>query len=182
MTPAHIFYSAAVSLCAVGAAIDLRTETIPNWLTLPALAMAPVAHFAVGWALGGGPLAGLTAAGFALLGAIVAVAPPAALYAVGAMFGGDLKLLAAVGAILQPSLAFEAVIYTFVAGAFLSILHMAFRGKLGQVLRNSFDIAMNPFRAKEQRRVIEREKLAFSRFGPAIFIGVATAVALAWAA
>ena len=165
----------------MGAAIDLRTGQIPNFLTLTPLALAPLAHFLSAYeALG--PMAGLYAFGGSLLGALVAVALPSVLYAAGAMFGGDLKLLAAVGALVMPSLALEAVLYTFVAGALLSLLHMAWIGKLRIVLRNSFDIAMNPFRDPADKRVIDPEKLTFSRFGPAIFVGVTVACALAWRA
>ncbi len=98
------------------------------------------------------------------------------------MFGGDVKLLAAVGALLIPKLALEAVLFTFAAGALLSILHMAWIGNLRIVLGNCYHIAMNPIRRAADKRVVAPEKLTFSRFGPAIFVGVTIACALAWRA
>ena len=77
---------AALVLAAI---TDLRSQRIPNWLSLPLAAVGLVVHsFAVGGEGIAFAAAGL-AAGFALL---------IPFYALGGMGAGDVKLLAAVGA------------------------------------------------------------------------------------
>ncbi|MGH9518346.1 MAG: prepilin peptidase, partial [Terriglobales bacterium] len=72
----------------VAALWDLRTRTIPRWLTLPALGAGLVWHAAAG-----GFFSALAAAGLGLgLGLL--------LLSLGAFGGGDAKWLAALGALL----------------------------------------------------------------------------------
>ncbi len=91
MEPVMVVALAVVLAIAIGT--DLRSSRIPNWLTFSAMGFALAGH---AW-LGGIPavmfgLAGL-AAGFGLF-----VIP----YASGGIGAGDVKLMAAIGAIIGP--------------------------------------------------------------------------------
>jgi prepilin peptidase CpaA len=85
---------------------DTRRGMIPNRLTFPAIALAVALHgLAGGWAGVGNAAVG-AAAGLGLL-----IVP----FLVGGMGAGDVKLMAALGALVGPA----AVLSTFVFSAFL---------------------------------------------------------------
>ena len=95
------FLIAAVLVAAVAAWFDWRTGEMPNAVTLLPLAAAPIAHGVLAAAYGGGFQAAVQAAGLSVLGAAVLVLVPAALYRAGAIGGGDVKLFAALGALMR---------------------------------------------------------------------------------
>src|SRR5713101_8313019 len=72
---------------------DLRSSRIPNWLTFPTMGFALVAHV---W------MDGLQGAIFSLLGLWAGLGLFLILYISGSIGAGDVKLMAAVGAILGP--------------------------------------------------------------------------------
>jgi prepilin peptidase CpaA len=72
---------------------DLRSRVIPNWISIAAIAGALVYH-----AFRHGPFGLATAAGGTLLGFAVFLV----FYLLGGMGGGDVKLMAAFGALLGP--------------------------------------------------------------------------------
>jgi prepilin peptidase CpaA len=164
------FVLGAVIVSAVAAWTDFRTGFIPNWLTVGSLAAAIVLHFIVGWRYGGFGV-GATEAGFSIAGAVFCSIGPGVLYMAGGMGGGDLKLFAAMGALLQPLLGIETEAYGLLAGAIIALANMAYRGTLLRTLGSSFSLVFNPMRARENRREIPREALTWFRLGPSIFIG-----------
>lgn len=167
---------AASALLALGASAaaaisDLRTGHIPNGLTLPLFALGPgVAAYEAH--ARGAPLA--PAALASLLGVVVCGAVPYLLFRLGGMFGGDVKLLAGLGAVLGPMLGLEAELDAFVAAALFALGRMAFRGQLFAVLGRSARLAMRAV-SKESEPVPE-ELMTVMRFGPAAFVGVVVAV------
>lgn len=179
MTAVQAFLVAAVVVSAVSAWYDWRTGHIPNWTTLGALAAAPLLHAGVGLSAAGGRGA-LDAVGFSVLGALLASVVPLLLYRAGAIGGGDVKLLAAVGALCRPLIGIEAEFYGFFAAALLAPARLAWEGKLFRVLGNTVALALNPFLPKERRREITPEMMTSMRFGPAIFVGVLVAAVLNW--
>jgi prepilin peptidase CpaA len=54
------------------------------------------------------------------------------------MGGGDLKLFAAIGALLQPLLGIEAEAYALFTAAIIALANLAYRGSLFRVLGSSF--------------------------------------------
>jgi prepilin peptidase CpaA len=72
---------------------DLRSSRIPNWLTFPAMGVALVGHAGLG---------GLPGALFSLAGLGAGLGLFLILYVTGSIGAGDVKLMAAVGAILGP--------------------------------------------------------------------------------
>ena len=98
MTYLHVLYAVAVSVTLVATVTDFRTGLIPNWLTLPALVLGVVAH-----AIGSGGRGAL----FAGLGVLICGATPLLFHRLGAMGGGDVKLFAALGALVGPGMGLE---------------------------------------------------------------------------
>jgi prepilin peptidase CpaA len=121
--------SSAVALLVSTAACitDLRSRRIPNVLTFGGAAAALGFHLVTG-----GP-AGLLQAGLGwVVGAAVFFIP----FALGGMGGGDIKLLAALGAWLGPIPALWMAAYTGMAGAIMAILVATAHGYLGKAVKN----------------------------------------------
>lgn len=71
----------------------------------------------------------MTEGAFSLMGAVVCAIVPALLYRQGAIGGGDLKLLAAVGSLLQVTMGVEAQMYAFFAGTLVAPARLAYEGQ-----------------------------------------------------
>ena len=118
-------------LVIAAAATDLRSRRIPNWLTLSGVC----AGILVNWALFGWP--GLRNA---LSGMMLGFGVYFVLYLLRAMGAGDVKLMAAVGAVLGPSDWFSVFIATAIAGGVLAIALMVWKGRVWETLHNTFFI------------------------------------------
>ena len=104
--------AAAVAIGGAAAVSDLATRRIPNVLTLGGVGLGVVMHAAMG--LVDGPVAALRAAAVALFGAVACAILPGLGFWRGEMGGGDVKLFAALGALLGPAVGFDAQAFTFV--------------------------------------------------------------------
>jgi prepilin peptidase CpaA len=111
-------------VCGAAAACDVRTGRIPNALTVSALG----AGLLLAAVRGGGELVGHAATA----GVLLALCLP--LFAAGALGGGDLKLLVAVGALLGPGAMPLALLLTCAAGVALALLQSVRQGVLLPVL------------------------------------------------
>lgn len=151
----------AVLALGLGAAVftDVRSRRIPNWLT------GAIAGAAFGLAFGGGPVTPVRA----LLGLVVGLALMLPGHIIGATGAGDVKLMAAVGAVVGPEVIFRAFLYSAVAGGVLAIVVALRRGRLGTTLKATTNLVTQPVHAK---RAIEASDRA-NRFayGPAIAVG-----------
>jgi prepilin peptidase CpaA len=110
---------------------DLRRRRIPNWLTGGALAVGLAGGFVLG-----GPSGGLSALAGATLG-LVMLLP---FYAAGGMGAGDVKLLAAVGALLGPEPLLSVAFYGALVGGLMSLVvlmrhHIVVQGALDAIGR-----------------------------------------------
>ncbi len=117
---------------------DLLWRRIPNLLTFPALGLAIALRIAFqGWV-------GL---GLALAGAFLAPTLLLVMHGGKGLGMGDLKLAAAIGAILGPALAVASMLLAAVAGGILGIVMML---KPGGALRNFISVISIglPFRKK----------------------------------
>ena len=190
MTIHNLFLSFATAVAIAGAWFDWRSGRraasgegmegeIPNALSFGVLAIAPLAHLAWG-AKAGGLAVGLEAAGFSVAGAFLCAFVPYLMWRAGAMGGGDVKLLAAIGAVCRPMVGIEAVFYAFAAAAVLAPARLAWEGKLLRTLGNTAALALNPLLPKAKRREIAPEAMTWFRFGPAIALGTAIAAFLHW--
>lgn len=179
MIGAHFFLVTAALIALVAAYIDYKTGHIPNWLTLPALCAAPVAHLFAAIITGHAGRA-IEAAGFSIAGAVLAALIPLLLYRANAIGGGDVKLLAALGALCMPMIGVEAEFYAFMAAALFAPARLLWQGKLLLTLKNTLAIITNPFRAAHKRREVTPEMMTSLRFGPAIFVGMFGAAFMQW--
>ena len=121
-------------LVVVAAFLDLRDRRIPNWLT----ASGMVAGLAINTYQYGS--VGLKNAA---LGLLVAFAIYTLLFALRAMGGGDVKLMAAVGAFTGAEAWLKIFLITSVVGGVIAIMTLLFRGgwkgtarNIGMILKN----------------------------------------------
>ncbi len=180
MTSHHLVLVAATAVTFVAAIFDWRKGEIPNWLTYGALVLAPIGHMAR--ALRGGAAMDIAAreGGFSIGGAIVCAIVPLMLYRQGAIGGGDIKLMAAIGAMLQTLLGIEAEMYGIVSAVLLAPAQLAYQGKLLSSIQNTFKIGLNFFLPKDKRSAVNESALTWFRLGPALFLGVAFTAYLRW--
>ena len=140
--------------------IDIRTRRIPNALT------ATMAG--VGFGLAASGLSGVSVlasvAGFALGFALMLPG-----HALGATGAGDVKLMAAVGAMVGPATVLTAFAFSAIAGGVLALTIAIRRRRLGATLAGTGKLIVVPTGAKQQIQ----SATASSRFayGPAIAIG-----------
>ena len=112
VTPADVVLF-GVGACAVYT--DLRSRRISNRLTYPAMVAGLILHaVAGGW---GGLASGA-------LGLLIGVALLLLPCAIGAMGGGDLKFLAAIGALQGPQFVLYTAIYTGLAGGVVAVVYL----------------------------------------------------------
>ena len=160
----------AVVAVGMGAAavIDLRTRRIPNILT------ATMAAVGIGLAAAGFGRVGL---GAALLGCLLGLAFMMPGHIFGATGAGDVKLLAAAGALLGPKDTIYAFLYTAIAGGVLALVVAVARRRLSQTLTSTSRLVSG----SEQARAEVESTSSDNRFAyaPAIAIGVVL-VALSW--
>lgn len=162
MTPIIVAAVASLVISAIAAVTDTRTGLIPNWLTYPPMVIAPLAH-----ALWGG----WSAVGASLLAIVLCGFMPYLLFRMGGMGGGDVKLFAALGAILGPRLGLQVEFYALLAGALISILMLAKQKRLGTLFRNTYQVAANMVRPASRRKEIKSDARDVLRLGAAIFVG-----------
>jgi prepilin peptidase CpaA len=164
----------AIATASLGAVTDHRTGHIPNWLTLGSLAAAPLIWFGA-VASSQGTTAGLTALGTSLAGAFVCALGPAILFWRGGVGGGDVKLLAALGAILGPRIGINAEFYGFVLAALYVPGRLAWEGKLLRVTWGALRSFLSPFVPAKSRTEPPPELSRRMRLGPAILVGTVIA-------
>lgn len=185
MLEAHHFLVFAVAVSAIAAWYDWRTGEIPDRVTLVPLGVAPLAHFASPL-LDGKPL--LTAAetmGFSIFGAILCGVVPLLVWKMSqghGMGGGDIKLLAALGAILRPLVGIEAEFCAILASLLIALAGLAYEGRLLRSISNTVALGLNPLLPSHRRRQISPDMLTRTRFGPAIFVGTFCAAFTHWRA
>jgi prepilin peptidase CpaA len=113
----------------IGAAVyDVRYRRIPNWLTVTGVLLGFAINFAIG-----PPEAGVV---FALQGFLVAFGIYMFLYILRAMGAGDVKLMAAVGALVGWERWFGIFLVTAIVGGAMAIVLVAARGRLKRTIFN----------------------------------------------
>jgi prepilin peptidase CpaA len=117
----------AVVVALLASVTDLRSRRIPNWLTFGAAAAAVVAQAAT---------TGLPGVGSAAAGWAVGLALFLPLFLLRGMGGGDVKLLAALGACLGPATAVWLALWSAVAGGVLALGVSVAHGYSRQAFQN----------------------------------------------
>ena len=121
----------ALSVATAGAVQDIRGGRIPNGLTYGGLLAALAAQFLMlGWpGLKGGLIGALAGGGIFYL-----------LFLVGGMGGGDVKLMAAVGAWAGTAQTVVVLIAAAIAGGILAVGLMVFHRQVRLILRNTVEL------------------------------------------
>ena len=124
MTSAHVII---IIVALAGCISDLRTRRIPNYLTFGAAALA------IGYALvtGGWPAAVFSTAGWAV--GLILFIPFFFLRGLG---GGDVKLLAALGAWFGPAGMLVLAFYTALAGGLMALVVVLINGYFSTAFKN----------------------------------------------
>lgn len=121
------------AMLAWAAVVDLRQRRIPNWLTLSIIASG-LAQSIVHPALSPAQSA---------LGLLCGFALTFVLFAMGALGGGDVKLLAGVGAWMGPAGVFVIFVAAAIVGMVMVIVQSIAQGRLRVLLRNSAVVAIS---------------------------------------
>jgi prepilin peptidase CpaA len=138
---------------------DMRTRRIPNWLT------AGIAAAGFGMAFGGGHVTPLQAA-FGMLAGLLLMLPG---HVIGATGAGDVKLMAAIGAVLGPATIVRVFLYTAVAGGVFALAVAVRRGRLQQTMFDTTRLVTAPAAARVVIKAADRAN-RFA-YGPAIAAG-----------
>jgi prepilin peptidase CpaA len=144
----------------VATVIDVRTRRIPNELT------AAMASLGMGLSVTG-------VSGLPLWGSILGFALGLALMMPGHLLGGtgagDVKLMAAIGAIVGPTLIVSAFLFTAIAGGVLAIAVAARRRRLAATFAGTRRLIAAPVGGREDIQMAPAAR-RFA-YGPAIAIG-----------
>lgn len=108
--------------------LDLKTRRIPNWLTVSAFGLALVIRIPMG----------TSAVLDGLLAAAIAFALALPVFALGGLGGGDVKLLATVGAFLGVDRLWGALFVAVLVGAVLAIVTVLRQKRAGETLANLY--------------------------------------------
>ena len=113
---------------------DLRTRRIPNVLTVAGMVAAPVL-----WALLAGPVVALAS----VVGGAIALVVGMTLFALGALGGGDAKLLVVTGAFLGPARLVSALLVIGITGGVLALAVALRRGHLLRTLARAWHLSLH---------------------------------------
>ena len=144
----------------VATAVDIRQRRIPNLLT-GSMAAVGIALAAAGWS---GVSVGASLAG--MVAGLLLMLPGHALGATGA---GDVKFMAAVGAVLGIHVIVNAFLFTALAGGVLAIVVAVRRRRLGATLSGTSRLIASPGGARQE--IQGAAKASRFAYGPAIAIG-----------
>ena len=156
----NVAFAALASGVLTATVVDIRSRRIPNLLT------ATMAGVGVGLAATGLSGVSLVASGAGFVLGVALMLPGHWLGATGA---GDVKLMAAVGAIVGPALVVSAFLFTAIAGGILALAVAFRRRRLGATLAGTGRLISAPSDARQELKAAGGS----SRFayGPAIAIG-----------
>ena len=156
----------ALAIALVAAVADLRTKRIPNWLTYGGIVSALVGRLTLlGWPGLKDGLEGMAAGASIFL----------LLFVLGGMGGGDVKLMAAVGAFSGMTQVATLLIAIAIAGGVMALIMALFRGRILLTLWNSLELARHHMtRGLQPHPVLNVREAHAMRlpFAPAIAAGV----------
>jgi prepilin peptidase CpaA len=162
----HYLLGGAITCVVVAAVIDVLTQKIPNWFTLPSALLGVILNFHLYGAKGlSSSLIGLIT-GFLLLFFV---------YRLGGMGAGDVKLLCAAGAFLGPKLVFYSFIWMALVGGVLALILVVYKKAFSQTLRNLKMLVLGWILrtpSKETNLTIKNQALIKLPYGVAIAMGV----------
>ncbi|HEX4136282.1 MAG TPA: prepilin peptidase [Bryobacteraceae bacterium] len=156
------------ALVAIAAIFDIRYRRIPNWLVLAGILVG------LGWNISSSGWSGLARASEGLGLGFILYFP---LYLLRARGAGDVKLLAAVGAVTGPWNCLWIFMLTAVLGGVIAVILLMFRGRVRQTFFNVGWIIRDilhlqaPYRSSEELDVTTTKGLRLPH-GAMIAVGV----------
>ena len=121
--------SVFIGVLVVALVTDLMKSKVYDWLTLPAIFVGFALHFL---------LAGIdTPLMYSILGAVAGGGIFWLFYVFDAVGGGDVKLMAAVGALMGFNFVFQALLLIAAAGALMALVVLIFRKRLKDGVKGS---------------------------------------------
>jgi prepilin peptidase CpaA len=127
-----LFAASALTCATVAACCDVKTRKIPNKLTVPCFLAGLLLHYYT---------QGFAGLGNSLAAAAIAFVIFLMFFLAGGMGGGDVKLIAAIGAITGLHLLPGVLVATALIGGVMAIAMVMTRGQMGTTLRNVVSIA-----------------------------------------
>lgn len=154
-----VFVLVLLVLCAYW---DLRYRRIPNWATLPGTALGlGMNGLFLGWQ-------GMKASG---LGLLVGFGALLVLFALGWMGGGDVKLMAAVGALKGYPFVVSALFYSLIVGVVIGVAMLIWNRKTLRTFRNLLFVIGSRVTRLVPKQDIDRKEAQKIPFGLAIVLG-----------
>jgi len=162
----------AAALVAAACVSDIRARRIPNWLTFSGVCAGLLLNSVLG---------GVAGAGRSLAGMLAGFGVYLLLYCLRAMGAGDVKLMAAIGAIVGPAGWFSIFLATSIAGGVLALGAVIYKSRLRETLWNVFFIVSElvqlraPFQRRSDLSVKDSRSLKMPH-GVAVAAGTAAAL------
>lgn len=147
---------------------ELKDNRIPNWLTVGALAVA----FLVGYMPGGLSLPS------SIMGFLVGFFFLFIFYMFGGMGGGDVKLMAAVGAFLGYPLVLNTLVYTAIFGGAMALLVLLWNRNFWHGFFQSLAMMFRLRKPEEEKTPEAEAKMGAVPYGIAIILGTLLTVFL----
>jgi prepilin peptidase CpaA len=127
MHSAQIIWMTTLAMTAIGALLDWRSRRLPNWLTIPGLALGITLRAVIG---------GWHGALFALEGAMLAMLLLLVPVLIRVLGAGDWKLVGAVGAFLGPMMVLFVLLGSILVSGLMAIFQMVYAQRVLETLRN----------------------------------------------
>jgi prepilin peptidase CpaA len=173
-----LFVWAALAVTLLAAIFDFATGLIPRWVSLPFLVLAPLLH-AVRLIGQRGPYdlpSPLCGGLLSLVGAVLCGAVPYLLFRFGWGGGGDVKVLASLGALLGPHAALPAEFYALTLAALFVPARLAYQGRLLTTLGTSAVALLAPVLSERRRGHPPDALWETVRLSPFVFLGTVMAL------
>jgi Flp pilus assembly protein protease CpaA len=172
----NLLVAAALVMTLLAAVFDWRRGVIPPWVSLSLLPVAPILH-AIALSRSHGPY-GLSGAlwggALSIIGALLCALVPYILFRLGLIGGGDVKVLASLGALLGPHWALPAEFYALVLAAVFASTRLAYQGRLFSTLGASALALVDPLVSslgRSPRRTAPDALWEDMRLSPFVFLG-----------
>jgi prepilin peptidase CpaA len=138
LSGSELISAVAIAAAAVALLTDLRFRRIPNWLTGSTLLVGLFANI---W------LSGFEGALYSLTGAALGLAILLPFYIFGTMGAGDVKLLAAFGAVLGPQMLVAIAVYGSIIGGVQAVVILRRLRRVSLTLHQIVFMRMVPSRS-----------------------------------
>jgi prepilin peptidase CpaA len=171
------FLTVAINVCALLLLVlcaywDLRYRRIPNWATLPGIVLGlGINGLLSGWA-------GMKTSG---IGFLVGFGALLVLFVLGWMGGGDVKLMAAVGALKGYPFVVSALFYSLIVGVVIGVAMLIWNRKTLRTFKNLFFVVGSRLSRLVPKQDIDRKETQKLPFGLAIVLGTIWAMIAGYA-